>query len=167
MNPTILKYAAVVIAITAAAYGCYHHGVSTTTARYEAVIAKANAAHAKDLADKLAAARAEEQSKAADMHAIDTQTIQDKQNEIDSRDSTIADLRAGSLRLRDHFTCSAGSDKRLPDVAATAGKRDAARQGGLQQADAEFLVRLASDADQVARQLQACQAVVRSDRGHK
>lgn len=77
---------------------------------------------------------------------------------------TIADLRAGNIRLRERFTCPAPAGDGVPEAAAGSGRRDARASGGLSTEDAEFLLRLAAEADEVTRQLQACQAVVRSDR---
>lgn len=141
------------------------HGHSVEREHWQRVIAQNDADNAREIANREAAARREEQGKAETLRAIDKQTLQDKQNEIDSRDRTIADLHAGTVRLRDRFTCAAASDQRVPSAAATTGQRDAASAGGLQEEDGVFLVSESSRADQVARQLQACQAVVRADRG--
>jgi hypothetical protein len=162
-----LPYAAGVIAITAALYLAESHGEGVRDTYWKGVIDKANAQHAQQLADLEASARADEEAKANALYAADRQLIESKQNEIDSRDRTIAGLRVGSISMRDRFTCAAGTDQRVPGPAAGTGQRDAAGQRGLQQADGEFLVRLASEADQVTHQLAACQAVVRADRGGK
>lgn len=163
MNP-LIKYGVAVAMALVVLFGAYSHGVTVTTAHYEAVIVKANTDHARQLASLEASARADEQARAATMHQIDQQTIKGQNDEISKRDRTIADYRGGALRLRDKFTCVAGADQRVPGTAASTGQRDAASAGGLQQPDIEFLVRLASQADQAVTQLAACQAVVRTDR---
>lgn len=76
-------------------------------------------------------------------------------------DSTLSDLRADVIRLRKRFSCPAAG---VSAAAASATVGDDAEASGLQREDAEFLVRLASDADAIALQLKACQAVVKSDR---
>lgn len=76
-------------------------------------------------------------------------------------DSTLSDLRADVIRLRKRFSCTPAS---VQATAAGATVGDDAEASGLQREDAEFLVRLASDADAIALQLKACQAVVKSDR---
>ena len=76
-------------------------------------------------------------------------------------DSTLSDLRADVIRLRKRFSCPAAS---VQATAAGAPVSDDAEAGGLQREDAEFLVRLASDADAIALQLKACQAIVENDR---
>lgn len=74
---------------------------------------------------------------------------------------TIDDLRNGTIQLQERFrACSAAA--RVPDAASPARSDDAPDAGGLSDADAQFLVRLSATADQVARQLTACQAYVRS-----
>ena len=77
-------------------------------------------------------------------------------------DSTLSDLRADVIRLRKRFSCPAAG---VSAAAASATVGDDAEAGGLQREDAEFLVRLASDADAIALQLKACQAIVENDRG--
>lgn len=72
-------------------------------------------------------------------------------------DRTIADLRNGTLRLRDRFTCPS-----LPRPAEANPGDDAGSQGGLLREDAEFLLRLGSEADRAIIQLQECQAYVRT-----
>lgn len=109
-------------------------------------------------AEAITEARADERRKAKEQAAIAAKLIEENADALADRDRTIADLRAGNVQLRDRFTC------RVPDPAAGAGGSDEAPQGGLLPADAEFLVSLAAEADEVARQLAACQAVVRSDR---
>lgn len=80
----------------------------------------------------------------------------DKADALAARESTIADLRSGALRLRDHWTCP-----RVPAVEAGtgAGGRDEATD--LRQAGAADLVRLADEAD---ADIRACQAVIAADR---
>jgi hypothetical protein len=162
-----LPYAAGVIAISAGLYLAESHGEEVRDTYWKGVIAEANERHQSDLAKLEADARSDEQAKANALYAADRQLIETQHNEITSRDATIAGLRVGSVSLRDRFACHAAADERVSSAAAGTGQRNAAQAGGLQREDAEFLVRLASDADQVAHQLAACQAVVRADRGDK
>ena len=79
-----------------------------------------------------------------------------KQDKADAdHKATIAGLRAGTLRVRDRFRCPAG----VSQAPAGAGSADDAGPGGLQREDAEFLVRIADEADAIARKLNALQAV--------
>ena len=76
-----------------------------------------------------------------------------------SLDADVAAIHDGSKRVRDKFRCPAPAKR--PDPVPTAspapGSGDEAPQGGLQPADAEFLVRLGHEANDVVRQLTACQ----------
>lgn len=164
MNP-LLKYAIALALVASTLFGAYHHGCSVTAADYELKITKANEQHAAALADLQAKARAAEDRNAQQIAAIDRTHQERLSHEIDSRDRTIADLRAGTVSVRKRFTCPASTDQRMPGAPASTGGSDAAQAGGLQQADAEFFVRFASEANAVALQLQSCQAVVKADRG--
>ena len=94
----------------------------------------------------------------ADIDTAYQKGITDAQAQLDG---TLSDLRADVIRLRKRFSCPAAS---VQATAAGAPVSDDAEAGGLQREDAEFLVRLASDADAIALQLNACQAIVKSDR---
>ena len=95
----------------------------------------------------------------ADIDTAYQKGITDAQAQLDG---TLSDLRADVIRLRKRFSCPAAS---VQATAAGAPVSDDAEAGGLQREDAEFLVRLASDADAIALQLKACQAIVENDRG--
>jgi prophage endopeptidase len=73
-----------------------------------------------------------------------------------------AALRAGSLRLRDPGRPV--GDGSGAQFAAGTGRCDGRAPGELSTEAAEFLLGLASDADDVAEQLAACQRVVTADR---
>ena len=75
-------------------------------------------------------------------------------------ESTIADLRNGAIRLRDRFRCPS-----LPRDPAPAGQPEPAETGGLRIEDAEFLVRLADEADQIADERNQCIASYNALRG--
>ena len=94
----------------------------------------------------------------ADIDTAYQKGITDAQDQLNS---TLSDLRADVIRLRKRFSCPAAG---VSAVAASATVGDDAEASGLQREDAEFLVRLASDADAIALQLKACQAIVKSDR---
>lgn len=69
--------------------------------------------------------------------------------------------RAGTIQLRERFrACWAN----LPHAVPSAGSSDAGPQSGLQREDVEFFVHFANDADEVVRQLELAQAVIRQDR---
>lgn len=110
---------------------------------------------------------------AAAAHAVEVKTIEarwrsdfaaavarltkENTDALAERDGLLADLRAGNVRLRDKFRCP---DRRLPAAPGPAAGSDGAEGGGLSVTDAQFLVRLGAEADDVARQLTACQAIL-------
>lgn len=94
----------------------------------------------------------------ADIDTAYQKGITDAQDQLNS---TLSDLRADVIRLRKRFSCPAAS---VQATAAGAPVSDDTEASGLQREDAEFLVRLASDADAIALQLKACQAIVENDR---
>ncbi|MGR6748056.1 lysis system i-spanin subunit Rz [Aeromonas veronii] len=83
-----------------------------------------------------------------------------------SLDADVAAIHDGSKRVRDKFRCPAPAKQPdlLPSPGPAAGGGDEAAQGGLQPADAEFLVRLGHEANDVVRQLTACQDYINQQR---
>ena len=79
-----------------------------------------------------------------------------------SLDADLAAIHDGSKRVRDKFRCPAPAKR--PDPLPTPGPApsggDEGPQGGLQPADAEFLVRLGHEANDAVRQLTACQSYI-------
>lgn len=159
-----MKASAIGVTAIAALFTAYTHGVTVASAGYEAKIAKADAARASAAVVLQAQVVADEHARQANIAAIDAQHQQDIANEKINSDRIIADLRSGAIRLRDKFSATSGASAGLPGAAANAGLDHAAQGIQLQDEDAGFLIRFASDADQVADQLRACQAVVRADR---
>jgi hypothetical protein len=95
----------------------------------------------------------------ADIDVAYQRGLQENQN---AKDAAVAELRAGR-RLFIGAQCPAGGSA-VPDPAAPAGIGDGGARAELSEPAAEWLVGLASEADAVARQLSACQAVIRADR---
>lgn len=168
IRATLVAVALAALTTTVSHGIAYHVGKQSGDVAHQAELTRINLANASATALLQAKVRQQEQDKTAELAAID----QRHQQEIHDREAisnrTIADLRAGTVRLRNdiaaHEFAAAGS---LPSAAAGTGQRDAAKGVGLRIADAEFLVRTADEADQVADQLRACQAVVRADRGQQ
>lgn len=111
-------------------------------------------------------ARATERHHAEQMSALG-QTHQKEIQHVEARrKADAAAARAGTVVLRDpgaaarEATCPCGSAA----PGATTGQRDGGQTGQLSAAAAEFLLDLANDADAVADQLSACQAVIQADR---
>lgn len=107
-------------------------------------------------------ARKTEATAASVQVAIETDYLKEASDAKASADRTISDMRTGALQLRPELTRRAASG--VPGASTAAGNRDGAGQGGLRDTDAEFLVREADRADQLALQLNAAQAVIKADR---
>lgn len=113
-------------------------------------------------------AREQEQAHGRSMAGIAAQHQQDLKDVRTEKDRVIADLRTRNLRLRvpvvapTSAACSGGSSS--PEAGSGTGQRNGATTAELSGPAAEFLVGLVSEADDVARQLSACQAVVTADR---
>lgn len=111
-------------------------------------------------------ARKAERDHAERLATVSARLEQEKKHEAAKRDKIIADLRAGFVRLRDPGATSLYAiGGQGGTVTATTGKCDAGTGGELSVETAEFLVRLAGEADEIVDQLHACQDTVRSDRG--
>lgn len=106
------------------------------------------------------AARAKEKGLLKQITDIEAQRHEEDKTAEAERDRLLADIRAGQLRLRDRFTCP----EHVPGAATGTGGGDAGTEGGLRREDAEFFISIAAEADQVTRQLQACQSILRSER---
>lgn len=150
-------WAAILLACTYYWHGIsrYEAGVDATNAEWQARFDRANA-------DADRKAREAEQAHVAEIDRIAKNLIEERNRGFEERDKTISDLRAGTRRVRDRFKCPAGQPTAGSGTPAAGGHGGA--QAGLSDNDAEFLVREASRADEVVRQLTACQAVIRSDR---
>lgn len=132
-------------------------GEDRADARHAAVAAQ------RAQAQRLEAARVRnaEADHARRLNDIDRAHLEDLQHAKAALDTAVADLDAGRLRLRRaaHDQCA---DRQLSAPATTTAISDGAEASGLSRANAEFLLRVGADADDTARQLATCQAVVAS-----
>lgn len=122
------------------------------------------AANAKiiDLTEK---ARAQESLHAVELAGISAKYQEALQNEKSKSDRVIADVRAGTRKLRIPIagpiqTCGSSSSQ----APAAAERRDGEARAELSGSSSDFLIGLASEADAIVRQLTACQAVILQDR---
>lgn len=112
--------------------------------------------------------RTKEEAAAVKVAAIAAQLAKEKIDGQAQRARDVADIRAGLIKLRDPGADPAGAlacDPRAgTETAAGAARGDGRAPGGLSGASAEFLLGIADDADVLAHQLAAAQAVIRQDR---
>lgn len=110
-------------------------------------------------------ARKDEQTHAAALAAISTDYERKLSDANKQRAADAAAVRSGSLRLRDPSAPGLRACGSLPaETAAGTGQRDGGAAGELSAAASGFLLDLANESDDVARQLAACQRVVIEDR---
>ena len=114
------------------------------------------------------AARASEQKYAAGLATISTTYQEALTHAQTQHTSDLAAIRSGALRLRVQYPAAAAAvhpgDGSASTTAATAGGRDGSQGSDLPGSVAVDLLALADDADNIARQLAACQAVIVQDR---
>lgn len=175
MNPVweVIKRVApgliLALLVIGALFGAYRHGVRSTTdkltTKHTAEMMQIKADLAIELAAAEGNARDAERKHVEALAAIanDFQVKEDHAKaEIDRLDAAV---RAGDVRLRQRFTCPAAAGGAASAPGASAAPADAAKGRGLRDEDARALVRMSDEADQVTRQLQALQAIVKKDRG--
>ena len=109
--------------------------------------------------------RSTEQWHAEQLASIASARENERINHEKRRQADVAAARSGAVRLRFNApTCPAADGGATPEAAAPAGERDGQARGELPPEIAADLLTLANDADDVARQLGDCQAVILQDR---
>jgi hypothetical protein len=141
-------WALVALAAVVLAYGHWRYsaGQADVQAHWDAQ----EAAYAIQRAEAAIAARKVEERHRAEYRAIAERFLADQKKADESHDRTIADLRAGTLRLRQRFTCPS-----LPGTAANPPGADAEGPRGFGVEDASVALGIARDADEAARRLNA------------
>lgn len=109
--------------------------------------------------------RAKESEHTVQLASISARYQEELQNEKATADLVISELRAGTRKLRIPVASSGKARGSEAGAASAApGGRDGETRADLSPEIAESLVGLASEADTVVRQLQACQAIIMQDR---
>jgi len=142
----------------------YDRGKQETEAKYakrDNEQLRAAAERIKTLEDQ---ARRQERENAERLAEISKQRQKELADAKRQHDRDIAAVRAGTLKLHDPGVpaggAAAGRGSPGPAPGAPAGGRDGETRGQLSGAAAEFLLGLAGEADDVARQLDKAQAVI-------
>ena len=140
--------------------GVWLHGRASGAESVRADWDAQEAVYAQQRAASAIAARATEERWRAEYKAIAERFLAEQKVADEKYQSDLASLRAGSLRVRERFACPA----RSAEAPAFAGGAGDPGPGGLLSADAEFLLREAARADEVARQLNALIQAVEATR---
>lgn len=112
------------------------------------------------------AVRSKEQQKAHELAKVSESYQRELAQNEARKNALLDDVVSGRIRLYVNTRKDGDSGKPAGETTASACRCDGREEGGfLGQADTAFLVSEASRADQVVKQLGACQAVVRKDRG--
>lgn len=177
-----LIYLAAVAALGGALWWLHHHiytqgydaGKAEITAQYAARDKAAEAAAQARIRELETQRIAIERAHADALNLIGTKLLQEQQNAQKNEAVLRARLAAGTLRLRDPGdpSANAGCVSGVREAPAAPSGSDGGKgsdvrdevAGVLSDAASQFLVGLAGEADAVARQLAACQDVIRSDR---
>lgn len=131
---------------------------------HDRVISNLNAVHSAALLAETNRRLDVERARVQDMNALDARFTEELNDAKREADDLVAAVRADERRLRNRFTCPAATGSAGSGTSPGASVGDAGEESGLRTADAEFLIRLAAEADQVVTQLRACQAIVAADR---
>jgi prophage endopeptidase len=110
------------------------------------------------------AARDAERRHAEDLEVISAGYQKELVNAKAQRDRDVSAARSGALSLRFHAEGSGACAGGTGQTAAGAAGRDGPATAELPREVAAGLFAIADDADEVVRQLSACQAVIRADR---
>lgn len=175
MNPWLLlgALAAFVASVTGAFFYGQNVGAEDERAEWQDRENVELSAANKRIIELTETARAQESEHAVELHAISAKYQEDLQNEKIKSDAVVSDVRAGIIRLRDPgSTASRACGGEAGKAAASASGRDGEAGGELPSTGdgilsveaAEFIVRIASEADDIVRQLSACQKVIETDR---
>lgn len=162
MTATIVRLCGGLLLMLALLGAGYWWGDDAATNRDQAQALDAERTASKKLAEANARVRATEQKSAQDLAAISATYQKGLSDVVSTHKDLVARIRSGAVRL----SVPARANPAGAAVASAAGAsgRDGETRCQLSDTAAEFLTGLASEADGVAQQLTACQAIVTADR---
>jgi len=154
-----------VVVIGGASMEIFSAGANSVHVKYltrDSEAAQKNLAKIRELSE---AVRSKEQQKAEELAKVSESYQRELAQNEARKNALLDDVVSGRIRLYVNTRKDGDSGKPAGETTPTACRCDGREEGGfLGQADTAFLVSEASRADQVAKQLGACQAVVRKDR---
>lgn len=137
--------------------GVWLHGYHRADSGWQARWGAQEAVYAAERKAAEEAARKTEERHRAEYKAIAGRFLALQEKADEEHAAIVAGLRAGTVRVRQRLTCP-----RVPDAAGSPEGTDGAGPRGLSPADAELLLRVGRDADEIARRLNALQEAVRA-----
>lgn len=148
------------VVCVATGFVAYNKGYDARGLKDAAKISELNQKYADQKTEFIKASKLAQDKSAENIAAIDAKHLKEKQNERERTEATVANYRSDNLRLRNSLrpaSCPAGGGTKST---SGSGVGDAAESVGLRDADVEFLVRIAGEADEVTDTLRACQGVI-------
>jgi hypothetical protein len=168
MNPLVwMRVGAALLIAAALAYAThriYQAGGDAREAAWLKREATLNAQAAQAIADRAKAVQQAQAEAAQSIHAAATSYLQETQNAKAENDRLNACLRAGTCGMRIKPTQRADGGAAVPNPTGTVGNCDAAPAADLPAETAIALRSLASEADEVVRQLTLAQGEIRTIR---
>lgn len=116
------------------------------------------------LAQEQSKVRAAEQKAAQQVSKIESKLHEQNTKASTDQANLISNVRSGTVSLRDRFTCPSTTTTSVPTITTSTIGNPTTEKRGLQREDAEFLVQLAGQADEITRQLGSCQAMLIQER---
>lgn len=144
------KPLAAFLLLALAVWRIHAHGVDSGRADVQAQWNAENAAEALAAAAAAEEARKTEARHRAEYRAITERFLAEQRKADEDHEATLRALRAGTVRVRERFTCPA-----VPGAAADPAGAVAAGARGLGVEDAAEIIGAARDADRIAAQLNA------------
>jgi prophage endopeptidase len=161
LNPTAIKFLAAAIALVVAFIFGWRQGSLNVKAQWSKEKAELNAQAIQQINEANAQVLATEHKAQNDISnaALDyNKKIQRIKNE---KNRALDDILANGLYIN---TSNSNGKDGLPNATASTSGSDATQRFKLSEKDARFFVELASEADEIAKQLEACQAILEAER---
>lgn len=160
-NSFAIRFGVIALGIISTFMFGYHQGGASVRADWMAHEADVNAQQAKAIADANERVRAIERKHALVIADITDNFQRQLKEKDDEKNTAIASMLANGLYVNAECpTC--GNATGGTSTCKPTGSRE--KRVRLSNKDAEFLIRIASEADQVVEQLSACQAILKGER---
>ena len=161
MNLTTIKWAVVGVAFILACLFSWTQGALNVQAKWDKEKAELNARAAAEIEaanNRVRAIERESYLKVAQTEQLFNKKLKEKDLE---EANALNRARTGGLFV--NAKCPSGADT-VPGASSSSGSSDGETRVELPQADGEFLIRFAAEADRITEQLSACQKLLEDER---